>query len=190
MSDEGEGGRTETEKLLRDVEAGTDGAGEALFQLVHTELRRRAEALMRRQPRGHTLQATALVGEAYLRLFSGAPVHWNDHKHFLLAASRAMRHTLVDHARAKARLKRAGDRIDSPLDDLVVEYEDRALDIEALQRALARLETMDPDMARAVELRFFCGSSVEETARILGMAERTFERRWQMTRAWLFGEVR
>jgi RNA polymerase sigma factor (TIGR02999 family) len=180
---------SETARLLRGVEANDEGARSAFFALVYTELHRRAHALMRRQPPGHTLQPTALVGEVYLRLFRGVPGPWNDRKHFLMAASQAMHHALIDHWRRK-RNQPPEVCAESPLDEIVVGYESNAVDLEALSRALERLEEFDPPMAQAVELRFFGGCSVEETARILGMPVRSFERSWQMTRAWLYGEVR
>ena len=177
-------------ELLRSAEAGSPTAREELFHCIYSELHRTAEALMRKQPRGHTLQPTALVSEVYLRLFRGTPGPWNDRRHFLLAASRAMRHVLIDHARRKSSDKRQQNRSSASLDELVMEYEDRALDLEALQKALERLEVFDPQMTRAIELRFFGGASVDEAARVLDLPRRTFERRWQMTRAWLYKEIR
>lgn len=176
--------------LLREVAAGRQGAHEALFERVYTELHRRACDVMRRQPRGHTLQPTALVGEVYLRLFRGKPAAWADSSHFLLTASRAMRQLLVDHARRKSAAKREGRRVELPDEPLLAEYEDRSIDIEALQAALDRLARVDPAMARAVDLRFFGGVSVSETARLLEIPERTFQRRWELTRKWLFREIR
>jgi RNA polymerase sigma factor (TIGR02999 family) len=157
---------------------------------LYAELRRRASILMRNQPRSHTLQATALVNEVYLRLHGDTDPAEEDRAHFLALASRAMRHVLVDHARTRGRQKRTPQGEKVALDDVVVTYESRALDLLALDDALQRLSEFDEDMARAVELRFFGGLSVEETARVLGIPKRTLERRWQAVRAWLHAEVR
>ncbi len=176
--------------LLRKIVAGNEEARAALFEHIYSNLHRRARAQLRGERGGHTLQPTALVHEAYLRLFNGSAGPWNDRKHFLLTASRAMRHVLLDHARSKKTEKRDGNRVETPLDQIVLEYEDRALDLEALQCALVKLEDLDPEMARAVELRFFSGTTAKETARVLGLSIRTFERRWDATRAWLYGQVK
>ncbi|MEO0649984.1 MAG: ECF-type sigma factor [Planctomycetota bacterium] len=176
--------------LLADVEAGREGARDELFRLLYSELHRRAEGMMGGQPRDHTLQATALVSEAFIRLFKNGSPRLNDRRHFLLAASRAMRHVLVDYARRKASDKRSGVRSATPLEELLLEYDNRSLDVAELNMALERLEEFDPEMMRAVELRFFGGASVEETIEALGMAKRTFERRWELTRAWLYRELR
>jgi RNA polymerase sigma factor (TIGR02999 family) len=176
--------------LLRKVEAGETDARNSLFEQVYTDLYRRADDMMRRQPDGHTLQATALVNEVFLRLCGPAAGPWNDRKHFLLAAARAMRSILVDHARRKATNKRGAGRPASGLDEVLVSYEDRSLDLLALQEALVRLERVDPAMAQAVELRFFGGATAIEAAHILEVPQRTFNRRWQMTRAWLYKEVK
>ncbi len=160
-----------------------------LIRDLYAELRRRAEGLMRGQPAGHTLQPTALVHEVLLKMWGGAEPAWEDRARFLAAASKAMRHVLVDHARARGRDKRQppGDRI--PLDEITTAYEARAIDLLALDEALDRLAAFDPTMARAVELRFFGGLSVEEASRILEVPVRTLERRWAAVRAWLFAEV-
>lgn len=156
---------------------------------VYQELRRRAAILMRGQPRNHTLQATALVHEVFLKLGGEQPPGEEERGRFLALASRAMRHVLVDHARTRNRKKRTPDGERVLLDEVVLSYADRAFDLLALDEALERLAGFDEEMARAVELRFFGGLSVDETARIIGMPKRTLERRWQAVRAWLYGEV-
>ena len=156
---------------------------------LYSELHAIAARWMRDQPRNHTLQATELVHEAYLRLHGRPELSALDRVGFLAHASTAMRCALVDHARSRARQKRQphGDRV--PLDSLLLSYEDRAVDLLALDEALRRLDTFDPDMASAVDLRFFGGLSAEETAELLGIPLRTFERRWRAVRAWLRAEV-
>lgn len=144
---------------------------------------------MRGQPACHTLQATALVHEVLLKMWGETDPPWEDRARFLAAASKAMRHVLIDHARARARDKRQapGERL--PLDAITAAYEARAGDLIALDEALDRLGAFDPLMARAVELRFFGGLSVEDSARILDIPLRTLERRWAVVRAWLHAEV-
>ncbi len=162
---------------------------EKLIRSLYAELHARAQNVMRGQSPAHTLQPTALVHEVLLKLWGGKEPAWEDRARFLAAASKAMRHVLVDHARARGREKRSppGDRL--PLDDITAAYEARAIDLLALDEALNRLTAFDPVMARAVELRFFGGQSVEDTARLLDIPVRTLERRWSAVRAWLFAEV-
>jgi RNA polymerase sigma factor (TIGR02999 family) len=180
-------GRAEENGLVRDrggitEEREPDGR-ERLTELID-ELHRLAEQLMRGQPNG-TLQPTALVNEAYLKLHDSEVFKNGNRTHFLATAGRAMRHILVDHARAKARIKRQapGERV--PLDAITVLFEERAVDLLALDEALEELEAFDPEMARAVELSFFGGLSLEATAEVLGIPMRTFERSWQAIRQWL-----
>jgi RNA polymerase sigma factor (TIGR02999 family) len=179
----------DVDALLRRIEQGDADAGPQLFEALYTELRAQAARTLVDGPRTPTLHATVLVHEAYLRLARGAAHEWRDREAFLSYAAKAMRHALVDYCRAKRRGKRTapGERVE--FQDVAAEFEQRALDIEALDAALAKLAGFDPDMARAVELRFFGGSSVEETARMVGMPLRTFERRWNAARAWLKAEV-
>ena len=152
--------------LLQRMEAGDESAGAALAPLVHAELRRLAGDLMRGQPAGHTLQATALVNEAWIRLAGDGDVAWRDHRHFFRVAAKAMRSILVDHARRKAAQKRAGVGERVPLDE-----------------ALERLAAVDVDLVRLVELRFFAGLSIPETARVLDVSTPTIERGWRTARA-------
>lgn len=155
---------------------------------VYNELRRIAAAYMRRERPGQTLQATALVHEAYLRL-AGAGTPWTDERHFLAIAARSMRQLLVERARARSAQKRWGgmDRV-SLTESLVAGGDDDAW-LPALDDALTRLEQLDPEQARIVELRYFVGLSVEEAAEALGISPATVKRRWALARAWLFREL-
>ena len=178
--------------ILAEVGEGSDQAREQLFRMIYAELRRIASAQMKRQPDGHTLQPTALVHEAYLKLMGGASPAWNDRTHFLSTAARAMRSILVDHARTRMRLKRGGGvaRKREPLHS-GIEGEGGApeLDVIAVHEALSKFEKLSPDRARVVELRFFGGLSNEETATVLGVTERTVYRMWEFARAWLLKEI-
>jgi RNA polymerase sigma factor (TIGR02999 family) len=155
---------------------------------VYDELRRLAAAYMRRERPGQTLQATALVHEAYLRL-AGAGTPWTDERHFVGIAARSMRQILVERARARGAQKRwAGlDRV-TMTDALAVAADAEGM-LPALDEALTRLEQVDPEQARIVELRYFAGLSIEETADALGMSPATLKRRWALARAWLFREL-
>jgi len=155
---------------------------------VYDELRRLAAAYMRRERPGQTLQATALVHEAYLRL-AGAGTPWTDKRHFVGIAARSMRQILVERARARGAQKRwAGlDRV-TMTDALAVAADAEGM-LPALDEALTRLEQVDPEQARIVELRYFAGLSIEETADALGMSPATLKRRWALARAWLFREL-
>ena len=155
---------------------------------VYDELRRLAAAYMRRERPGQTLQATALVHEAYLRL-AGAGTPWTDQKHFIGIAARSMRQILVERARARGAQKRwAGmDRVS--LTDSLVRAANEDSMLPALDEALTRLEALDPEQARIVELRYFVGLGIEETADALGISPATLKRRWALARAWLFREL-
>jgi len=156
--------------------------------MVYDELRRLAAAYMRRERPGQTLQATALVHEAYLRL-AGAGTPWKNRQHFVGIAARSMRQILVERARARGAQKRwAGlDRV-SISDSLAIAANEEAM-LPALDEALERLEAIDAEQARIVELRFFAGLSVEETADALALSPATVKRRWALARAWLFREI-
>ena len=162
-------------------------AGDAAVK-VYNELKRLAHAFMRRERPGQTIQATALVHEAYLRLADGNKP-WVDEKHFLGIAARSMRQILVDRARARGAEKRwAGiDRV-SLSESLVGAANEEAM-LPALDEALKRLEVLDAEQARIVDLRFFVGLSIEETADVLGISPATLKRRWALARAWLFKEL-
>src|SRR3954447_21645552 len=163
-------------------------AAQDLAPLVYDELRRLAGAYMRRERPGQTLQATALVHEAYLRL-AGAGTPWHDKRHFIGIAARSMRQILVERARARGAQKRwAGLNRVTLSDALAVAAEDEAM-LPALDEALQHLEQIDAEQARIVELRFFAGLSIEETADALGMSPATVKRRWSLARAWLHREL-
>lgn len=175
--------------LLARANNGDVTANEALLAAVYDELHQRAATLMRGQPATHTLQATALVNEAYIKLVGPRSLPFENRTHFLAVAATAMRQILVDHARSKGRAKRAALGARVPLDGLVVEYEQRAIDLDLLDRAMSDLAAFDPEMARAVELRFFAEMTAQETADVLEIPLRTFERRWRATRSWLMTRV-
>lgn len=176
--------------LLRDVEAGSEEAKARLLEVLHDELVRIAAVQMRRQRKDHTLQPTALVNEAYLKLFRGASPSFRDRNHFMTAAARAMRSVLVDMARSRATAKRGGDRVRVTLSsDTPSSGDEDSRDVLAVHDALGRLETIDPAWAAVVEMRFFGGLSVEEVAASLGVSEPTVRRRWTLARSWLVREL-
>ena len=175
--------------FLTAFERGDEGARGDLFVQLYEELRSRALRLAQRHGRNETLRATAIVHEVYLRLARGEGAGWRDRAHFLATASRTMRHVLIDHARNRRRRKRRAEGVRVAVDEILDSYEDRAIDLEALDRALDRLAGFDPTMAQVVELRFFGGASVEETAQLVGMSKRTLERRWEAVRAWLRSQI-
>jgi RNA polymerase sigma-70 factor, ECF subfamily len=176
-------------ELLRAWAHGDDGALERLAPLVEAELRRLARAYMRRERRGHTLQTTALVNEAFLRLTDARTVGWQDRAHFLGIAARLMRRVLVDHARARGYRKRGGGAQRVTLDDRLVGSPEPALDVVALDGALEALAAVDARKGRVIELRFFGGLSVEETAQVLGVSPDTVKRDWRLAKLWLLHEL-
>ena len=159
-----------------------------LVQIVYDELRALAAAYLRRERPGQTLQTTALVHEAYLRLAHSRPV-WTDRHHFVAIAGRAMRQILVDRARARGSQKRWGELNRVTWSDTLVSATAEDAMLPALDEALRRLEQIDPEQARIVELRYFVGLSNEETAATLGVSLATCKRRWALARAWLFREL-
>jgi RNA polymerase sigma-70 factor (ECF subfamily) len=174
------------EQLLAALSAGDRAASGEIFRQLYAHLHSHAARLMSRQPPGHTLQATALVGEAYLRLFGeSAPRPVLSREHLLAMAARAMRWVLIDHARTKRRDKRGGGVDTVPLDGVFVTYESKDFDLLALDEALEGLGRLDPDLVRLVELRFFGGLSMEEVATVLGKPLRSLERDWTFAKAWL-----
>jgi len=166
--------------------AGRDEALNRLVPVVYAELRAAARAQLRHERPDHTLRATDLVHEAYLRLVAGNYPTWNDRQHFFRAAAEAMRRILVEHARKRARVKRGGNPVRASLTDLNLAVEEHPAELLALDTALRRLEEQDPTAADVVRLRFFAGLSVEETGRMLDMSERTVKREWAFARAWLY----
>jgi RNA polymerase sigma-70 factor, ECF subfamily len=176
-------------QLLEDWSNGDNSAYDRLIPLVYDELHRLAHHYMSGERRGHTLQTTALVGEAYLRLVGQGGVRWQNRTHFLAIAARLMRRILVDHARTNARQKRGGGAQVFELDEAAIISPARSSDLVALDEALTTLAEIDPRKARVVELRFFGGLNVEETADTLGVSPNTVIRDWGMARAWLHREV-
>ena len=163
-------------------------AAQDVAPLVYDELRRLAGAYMRRERPGQTLQATALVHEAYLRLATaGTP--WHDERHFVGIAARSMRQILVERARARGAQKRWAELDRVSLTDALAVAADPAGTLPALDDALTRLEQIDPEQARIVELRYFAGLSIDETADALGISPATLKRRWALARAWLFRDL-
>jgi RNA polymerase sigma-70 factor, ECF subfamily len=183
------GSESELARLLAEASAGKREALEALLPLVYDELRRQAAAYMRRERPGHTIQATALVHEAYLRLMKEPNTRWQNRAHFCAIAAHSMRQILVERARARHRLKRAGDQQRITLSDAMTAPASDAVDVEALDEALTRLSAMDPDLARLVEMRFFGGLTIEETADVMGVSPATVKRSWATARAWLRREL-
>ncbi|MGH9383726.1 MAG: ECF-type sigma factor [Vicinamibacterales bacterium] len=156
-----------------------------LVPLVYAELRVIARAHLRRERSDHTLAATALVHETYLRLLGGSSPTWNDRRHFFCAAAEAMRRILVEHARKRARVKRGVNPVRVTLSSISLGTDQDPAAILALNDAIRRLEEQDPSAAEVVRLRFFAGLSVEETAKALDLSERTVKREWAFARAWL-----
>jgi len=156
-----------------------------LMQAVYDELRKIAAAQMRREKPGHTLQPTALAHEAYLRLVDQSQVDWKNRAHFLGMAAEMIRRILIDHARARATARRGGSVERVSLSDVEDRAADGTLDVLALDEALGELRRRDERQARVVELRYFGGASVEETAHVLGVSERTVAADWTVARAWL-----
>jgi len=183
------GGRGEATRLLRAAASGEIRDSERLLALLYEELRAMADAHMSREREDHTLQPTALVHEAWMKLFDRDELAFQDRRHFLATAARAMRQILVDHARGKQRAKRGGGwhRVD-PEVQLADERGDE-LDLVLLDRALDGLREQSPRQARVVELRYFGGLPVDETAGVLGVSERTVMREWRFAKAWLTREL-
>jgi RNA polymerase sigma factor (TIGR02999 family) len=165
-------------------------ASERLVDVVYEELRALARARLRHERPDHSLTATALTHEAYLRLMGGEHPPWRDRRHFFRAAAQAMRHILIDHARQRGRIKRGGGRVRVSLSDVNLATESDPEEILALDEAIQRLEERDPRAADIVHLRFFAGLSVEETANALEISERTVKREWAFARAWIYQILR
>jgi RNA polymerase sigma factor (TIGR02999 family) len=176
--------------LLDRLRDGDPKALDQLVPLIHAELRQIARAQMRNERSGHTLQATALAHEAYLRLVRLENQDWRDRTHFLGVAAAIMRRLLIDHARKHGAARRGSGATHIELDEAaVLSGTDRSDELLALDDALARLAALDERQARIVELRFFAGLGVEETAAALGISERTVKREWSVARAWLRAEL-
>lgn len=175
--------------ILHEWSAGDAQAPERLMPFVYDELRRLARAFLARERGGHTLQPTALVNEAYLRLVDQTRVDWQNRAHFYAIAASMMRRVLIDHARAHATKKRGGAAIHFSLGDIQVPLAERAASFVALDEALQRLTLFDDRKCKIVELRFFGGLSDEEIAEVLGVSTRTVLRDWKKARLWLYREL-
>jgi RNA polymerase sigma factor (TIGR02999 family) len=181
---------SELTEILRAVEAGDTLAADKLLPLVYDELRKLATAKLSHEPPGQTLQATALVHEAYLRLVGDAKSSgWDSRGHFFAAAAEAMRRILVEAARRKKRFKHGGDRCRQSLDDLEIAAPEPREDLLALDEALDKLTTTDRQAADLVKLRYFAGLTLTEAAQIMGVSTRTADRLWAYARAWLHQEL-
>ena len=176
--------------MLRAWAQGSPGADEELLRAVYQELRRQAQRAMRREGSEHTLQATALVHEAYLRLADQRPSAWRNRSQFFGIAAQMMRRILVDHARARLADKRGGGATAITLDESSASSGDAdPIEVLALHDALDRLAVLDPQQAKVVELRYFGGMSIEETAEALELSPATIKREWAVARAWLAREL-
>jgi len=180
----------EITRLLASISEGDRDALNRLFPVVYGELRALAHRQLAGLRPGDTLQTTALVHEVYLKLLGTARPQWNDRRHFFAVASRAMRQISVDYARTRAAQKRGGNAPVLTLDEQHLPVADRAHELVLLDRALTELESLSERPARVLELRFFGGLSVEETAAVMNMSERTVKREWQKARAFLFDALR
>jgi RNA polymerase sigma-70 factor (ECF subfamily) len=176
-------------ELLRAWSAGDEAALDQLIPLVEAELRRLARIYMARERLGHTLQATALVNEAFVRLVDARRVPWQDRAHFLGIAARVMRRVLVDHARARGMQKRGAGGYAVPLEDDMATSPAQDLDLLALDRALEALAAMDARKVQVIEMRFFGGMTVEETAGALRVSTDTVKRDWRLAKLWLLREL-
>ena len=175
--------------LLKEWSDGDKQALDELAPLVYNELRQQAARYMVKERAGHSLQATALINEAFLRLIDVKDVEWQSRAHFFAIAANLMRRILVDHARRRDADKRGGCQIRLTLDDRLAVAKEPDVDLLALDEALDKLATIDEQQARIVELRFFSGLTVEETATALGVSPKTVKRDWSVARAWLRREI-
>jgi RNA polymerase sigma-70 factor, ECF subfamily len=176
--------------LLAQLRQGNPEAANQLIPLIYAELRRMAGAYMKNERPGHTLQATALVHEAYMRLVGEQQTPWQNRAHFFAIAANTMRRVLLDHARVRHAGKRGGTRARKvEIDANLLISEDKLEDIIALDEALERLARIDPRQSRLVELRFFGGLDLEETAEVMGLSATTIKREWRSARAWLYQDL-
>jgi RNA polymerase sigma factor (TIGR02999 family) len=181
---------TDVTHILNAIEAGDPSASEQLLPLVYDDLRKLAAQRLAQEKPGQTLDATALVHEAYLRLVGPADdQRWQNRGHFFAAAAEAMRRILVDQARRKRSLKRGGRQAQVALGELAQPDGGNPLDLLALDEALLALQEQHPDKAELVKLRFFAGCTLEETAELLGSSRATAQRNWSFARAWLYGRI-
>lgn len=177
-------------QLLNEWKDGNQAALDELMPLIYDELRRQASRYLRNERQGHTLQTTALIHEAYLKLVGINEIEWQNRNHFFAIASTAMRRILVDHARERKRDKRGGSAENLPLDEaLQISANEKSVDLIALDEALNRLAKLDTRQAKVVELRYFSGLSIDETAEVLGIANSTVRLDWNLAKAWLKQEI-
>lgn len=186
--------KSSPDNITDQIRAWTGGkdmeVSDAVLKFVYDELHRQAQRYLSRERAGHTLQTTALVHEVYLKLARQENIAWESRSHFFGIAARLMRQILIDYARTKYRAKRGGAKDNVPLENaLTVGIGDTNFDLLALDEALTRLAAKEEHLAKIVELRFFSGLSVEETAEILGLSDSTIKRDWQMAKAWLHREL-
>jgi RNA polymerase sigma factor (TIGR02999 family) len=181
--------RVDATQLMRDAAEGNPQAHQELLPLVYNQLRAIAAQRMKRERPDHTLQPTALVHEAFLKLVGPRSTPWAGEAHFFAAAAEAMRQILLDHAKSKGRQKRGGTRAREALNLSDVAALENPGEILALDEALCRLDQQEPEIGRIVRLRFFAGLSIDQIAELLEIAPRTVDRRWQFARAWLFREL-
>lgn len=180
----------EVTKLLNDWSGGDKSALDKLIPLVHAELKQLARRYMKRERVNHTLQTSALINEAYLRLINQKQVQWQNRTHFFAIASQLMRRVLVDHARTRGYAKRGGAVHNISFDETAIASSERAAQLIALDEALDNLAKIDPRQSRIVEMRFFGGLSIEETAEALSLSPATIKREWNAAKAWLYKEIR
>lgn len=182
--------REDVTRLLELWQNGDEDALNQLLPLVYGELRQLAHRYMQREGAGHTLQTTALLNEAYLRLAGKKESNYQNRAHFIAAAAQVMRHLLVDHARAKLYEKRGGGERPIPIDESFAMPIEQAEEIVSLDVALKELQKLDPRKVKIVELRYFAGMNVEETAKALGIGSATVKREWAKAKAWLYQELK
>jgi RNA polymerase sigma-70 factor, ECF subfamily len=179
----------EITQLLAEWSDGNQTALDKLYPLVYDELHRMARRYMKREQKGHTLQTTALINEAYVRLVDQTHVHWANRAHFFAISAQIMRRILIDHARRHAYAKRGGGAERISLDETAMVAKERAPDLLVLDEALNRLAEIDPRRGQVVELRYFGGLNNEQIAGVLKISENTVTRDWNMARAWLYQEL-
>jgi RNA polymerase sigma-70 factor (ECF subfamily) len=180
---------SEVTQLLINWSRGDRTALDELIPLVETELRRLARHYMARESPDHTLQTSALINEAYIKLIDQQNVPWQNRAHFFAVAAKVMRHILVDHARKHGYAKRGGGARRIPLDDAVARIDQKATELVALDDALNTLAVLDPRKSQIIELRFFGGLSIEETAEVMKISSPTVQREWRSAKAWLRREL-
>ena len=182
--------KAETTRILRDLSGGNRNALDQLMPIVYRELRRLASHYLRNERPDHTLQATALVHEAFLRLIDQTSVHWQDRAHFIGISAHLMREILINHAIAHKRLKRGGGQYKVSIDQAIAWQNEADVDLIVLNDALNELAGIDPRQSEIVELRFFGGLSVEETAEALNLSTATVKREWRLAKAWLYSRIK